>query len=231
MYLAPASLIWMLLFASLFEFPQMARDGALQIMAQHPALFTAAASMGFGVMLLSFFTIQLCGSLTLKVLPKAGLTCSPASAHVPESMAACHAGHTASSGGRMTSLCMATVVSHMSVQLQALSAQCHNMSCPCLEARGRSAGVHLTDTDVMQVLGTVKNAALVMFCVVFLAEQVTPVQGSGYMIALAGFSWCAALPAGALNNFDPLCARAVFQSVAQGKDNVANCATKQPLAI
>ena len=40
-----------------------------------------------------------------------------------------------------------------------------------------------------QVLGTVKNAALVIFCVIFLAERVTPVQGAGYTVALLGFSW------------------------------------------
>jgi hypothetical protein len=41
----------------------------------------------------------------------------------------------------------------------------------------------------VQVLGTVKNAALVIFCVVFLSEQVTLVQGTGYTVALLGFSW------------------------------------------
>ena len=34
-----------------------------------------------------------------------------------------------------------------------------------------------------------KNAALVLFCVVFLAEQVTGVQGTGYTVSLLGFSW------------------------------------------
>jgi hypothetical protein len=67
MYLAPASLVWMVLFAAIFEWPSLLRDGALGIVIENPGLFMAAATMGFGVMLLSFFTIQLCGSLTLKV--------------------------------------------------------------------------------------------------------------------------------------------------------------------
>jgi hypothetical protein len=41
----------------------------------------------------------------------------------------------------------------------------------------------------VQVLGTVKNAGLVIFCVLFLAEEVSSLQGTGYTIALAGFSW------------------------------------------
>lgn len=41
----------------------------------------------------------------------------------------------------------------------------------------------------MQVLGTVKNAALVIFCVIFLRETVTTLQGTGYTVALAGFAW------------------------------------------
>lgn len=41
----------------------------------------------------------------------------------------------------------------------------------------------------MQVLGTVKNAGLVIFCVIFLGEEVTSLQGLGYSIALAGFTW------------------------------------------
>lgn len=43
--------------------------------------------------------------------------------------------------------------------------------------------------DYVQVLGTVKNAALVIFCVIFLGEQVTLLQGLGYFISLAGFTW------------------------------------------
>lgn len=41
----------------------------------------------------------------------------------------------------------------------------------------------------LQVLGTVKNAALVLFCVIFLREPVSVLQAFGYTVALAGFSW------------------------------------------
>lgn len=34
-----------------------------------------------------------------------------------------------------------------------------------------------------------KNAALVLFCVVFLREPVSNLQAVGYSVALAGFSW------------------------------------------
>jgi hypothetical protein len=67
MYLAPASVLWMVIGAAVFEFPGLLRDGSLYIIADNPMLFLAAASMGFGVTTLAFFTIQLCGSLTLKV--------------------------------------------------------------------------------------------------------------------------------------------------------------------
>ena len=39
------------------------------------------------------------------------------------------------------------------------------------------------------MLGTSKNAALVIFCVVFLSEKVTQLQGLGYSIALGGLTW------------------------------------------
>ena len=67
MYLAPASLVWMALCVMLVEGPQMVRDGVFSIVLANPGLFLAAATMGFCVMTLAFFTIQLCGSLTLKV--------------------------------------------------------------------------------------------------------------------------------------------------------------------
>ena len=73
MYLAPASVVWMVLFAAIFEWPGLLQSGALGIVAENPGLFMAAATMGFGVMLLSFFTIQLCGSLTLKVRDLPGM--------------------------------------------------------------------------------------------------------------------------------------------------------------
>jgi hypothetical protein len=67
MYLAPASVVWMALFAGFFEVPAIVKSGALRIVFENPGLFAIAASMGFGVMALAMFTIQLCGSLTLKV--------------------------------------------------------------------------------------------------------------------------------------------------------------------
>jgi hypothetical protein len=67
MYLAPACVLWMILGAAFLELPSIVNDGAISIVLQHPFSFFAAASMGFCVTTLAFFTIQLCGSLTLKV--------------------------------------------------------------------------------------------------------------------------------------------------------------------
>ena len=41
----------------------------------------------------------------------------------------------------------------------------------------------------MQILGTVKNAAVVVYAAVFLGEAVTRVQTVGYSIGIAGFLW------------------------------------------
>jgi hypothetical protein len=41
----------------------------------------------------------------------------------------------------------------------------------------------------VQVLGTVKNAGMVVFSVIFLAEKVTGLQEAGYTVALLGVSW------------------------------------------
>jgi hypothetical protein len=38
-----------------------------------------------------------------------------------------------------------------------------------------------------QVLGTAKNAIVVWIGIVFLGEAVTPLQGGGYAVSLAGF--------------------------------------------
>jgi hypothetical protein len=70
MYLAPASIIWMVIGAAMMEFQEIADKNALLIVKNNPGLFLAAATMGFGVMTLALFTIQLCGSLTLKVGPR-----------------------------------------------------------------------------------------------------------------------------------------------------------------
>jgi hypothetical protein len=72
MYLAPASVVWMALFAGCFEVPKMLRTGALRIVFDNQGLFVLAATMGFAVTALAMFTIQLCGSLTLKVSPESG---------------------------------------------------------------------------------------------------------------------------------------------------------------
>jgi hypothetical protein len=69
MYLAPACVFWMILGAAILEFPTMIREGAHTIVLENPVLFLGAATMGFAVTTLAFFTIQLCGSLTLKVRP------------------------------------------------------------------------------------------------------------------------------------------------------------------
>ena len=67
MYLSPACVVWMGLGVWLFEWPRMREAGGLAIISAHPGLFAAAASLGFACNVLVFFTIQLCGSLTLKV--------------------------------------------------------------------------------------------------------------------------------------------------------------------
>lgn len=69
LYIAPASVAWMLLGAAVSEFPTILQNGGLRIMANNAPLFLLAASLGFVVTSLAFFTIQLCGSLTLKVSP------------------------------------------------------------------------------------------------------------------------------------------------------------------
>jgi hypothetical protein len=67
MYLAPASVVWMIMFAAVFEVPAILQTGAMGIVLENPGLFLLAATMGFSVMALALFTIQVCGSLTLKV--------------------------------------------------------------------------------------------------------------------------------------------------------------------
>lgn len=69
LYISPASVAWMLVGAAFNEFPLIVRNGGLHVMASHAPLFLLAASLGFVVTTLAFFTIQLCGSLTLKVWP------------------------------------------------------------------------------------------------------------------------------------------------------------------
>ena len=59
MYLAPACLFWMTLGAAVLEVPTMIQEGAHVIVLQNPLLFCGAATMGFGVTTLAFFTCLL----------------------------------------------------------------------------------------------------------------------------------------------------------------------------
>ena len=67
MYLAPACVAWMMLGVMTLEWQNMVADNAFGIITSHPGLFLAAASLGFVCNVLVFWTIQLCGALTLKV--------------------------------------------------------------------------------------------------------------------------------------------------------------------
>lgn len=76
LYIAPASVAWMLIGAAVVEIPGILSTGAMRILVAHAPLFFLAASLGFVVTTLAFFTIQLCGSLTLKV-PHGSQSCAP----------------------------------------------------------------------------------------------------------------------------------------------------------
>jgi len=66
MYMAPACMLWLLLGVALVEWPRIAAENALGLMAAKPGLYLAAAAMGFGVNSLAYIVIQLASSLTLK---------------------------------------------------------------------------------------------------------------------------------------------------------------------
>ena len=68
MYLAPACTMWLVLGVAIVEWPAMARENALGLIRDKPALYMAAAAMGFGVNALAYVVIQMASSLTLKVL-------------------------------------------------------------------------------------------------------------------------------------------------------------------
>lgn len=67
MYLAPACSLWLLLGIAVIEWPIMAAENALGLIAAKPLLYLSAAAMGFGVNSLAYVVIQLASSLTLKV--------------------------------------------------------------------------------------------------------------------------------------------------------------------
>ncbi len=68
MHLAPACSAWLLLGVAFIEWPRMAAENALGLMAAKPMMYLSAAAMGFAVNALAYIVIQLASSLTLKVL-------------------------------------------------------------------------------------------------------------------------------------------------------------------
>jgi uncharacterized membrane protein len=66
--LAPASAFWLFLASFVFEFDEMRKNGAINIILSNPLLFLAASSMGLAVNFLSYLVIQATSSLTMKVL-------------------------------------------------------------------------------------------------------------------------------------------------------------------
>ena len=73
MYLAPACSLWLLLGIALMEFRTMVAEGAFLLVAARPAVYLAAAAMGFGVNSLSYIVIQTSSALTLKVRGAIGI--------------------------------------------------------------------------------------------------------------------------------------------------------------
>ena len=67
MYLAPACFFWLMLGVAAVEWPAMRDNNALQLIANKPVTYFAAAAMGFCVNLLAYMVIQTASSLTLKV--------------------------------------------------------------------------------------------------------------------------------------------------------------------
>lgn len=68
-YLAPLTFMWCQVFAFFLEWPKFAQESGWQTFAMHPGMMLVAATMGFGVNLFAFLTIQTArgGSLTFKV--------------------------------------------------------------------------------------------------------------------------------------------------------------------
>jgi len=171
---------------------QIHSDGALTIVAGHPFHFLGAAVMGFLVNTLAYCTIKLASSLTLKVRPQQGgkgvgaagvalfrlhptrplataARCTPSGKHPCLGAAA---------GGQQVAGAARPAPAWRACWAGAVASHCFTLPSP---ARGTCTAT--------QVLGTVKNALLVMFSVVFLNEAVTAVQAVGYAVSLAGFGW------------------------------------------
>lgn len=68
MYMAPACSFWLIIGSAFTELQPMLAAGAFAKMADKPLLYLCAAAMGFLVNATAYLTIQLTGSLTLKVL-------------------------------------------------------------------------------------------------------------------------------------------------------------------
>ena len=66
LYMAPACCLWLILGVAVVEWPRMAAENALGLIAAKPGLYLMAAAMGFGVNSLAYIVIQLTSSLTLK---------------------------------------------------------------------------------------------------------------------------------------------------------------------
>lgn len=68
MYTAPACVFWLSIGSLIFETQRMVAANAFAKIAASPMLYCAAAAMGFMVNATAYLTIQLAGSLTVKVL-------------------------------------------------------------------------------------------------------------------------------------------------------------------
>lgn len=67
MYLAPACLLWLSAGCLIHEWPQIIREGKMQVVWDHPGLVLGSACLGFVVNTLSIIIIKLSSGLTLKV--------------------------------------------------------------------------------------------------------------------------------------------------------------------
>lgn len=68
MYTAPACVFWLAIGSMIFEVQRMLAANAFAKIVASPVLYGSAAAMGFMVNATAYLTIQLAGSLTVKVL-------------------------------------------------------------------------------------------------------------------------------------------------------------------